>query len=91
MASTARICPQSRVRTVEPNIEEEKLPRYRVIARRGLRLREGPGTEYDIVDVLRSGQVVTVAGMNGDWFQVDIEGDGLADGYCHSGFLARLT
>lgn len=76
---------------VEPNIEEEKLPRYRVIARRGLRLREGPGTEYDIVDVLRSGQVVTVAGMNGDWFQVDIEGDGLADGYCHSGFLARLT
>lgn len=64
---------------------------YRVIARRGLRLREGPGTAYDVVDTLRSGQIVTVVSMSGEWCQVDVEGDGLADGYCHSGFLASVA
>lgn len=64
---------------------------YRVIARRGLRLREGPGTAYDVVDSLRSGQTVTVVSTSGEWCQVDVEGDGLADGYCHSGFLAPLA
>lgn len=60
---------------------------YRVTARRGLRLREGPGTEYDVVDSLSSGQIVTVLSTSNSWFQVDVEGDGLADGYCHSGYL----
>jgi hypothetical protein len=66
-------------------------PKFRVTARNGLRMREGPGTAYDIVATLSSGQVVTVVAISGEWSQVDIEGDGLADGYCHSGYLAPLS
>mgnify|MGYP006146896355 CR=1 FL=1 len=60
----------------------------RVTARDGLRLRAGPGTQFDIKTTLRSGQQVYVLTSSGDWSQIDIEGDGLADGYCHSGYLA---
>jgi Bacterial SH3 domain/D-alanyl-D-alanine carboxypeptidase len=65
--------------------------KYRVIARRGLRLREGPGSKYEIVENLRNGQIVTVVSMSDEWFQVDVEGDGLVDGYCHSGYLALVV
>ena len=61
--------------------------KYRVIARRGLLLSEGPGVECDVVGGLRKGQIVTMLWMHGAWFKVDVEGDGLADGFCHSGFL----
>ena len=60
----------------------------RVTARDGLRLRAGPGTSFDIKTTLSSGQQVYVLGQSGDWSQVDLQGDGLIDGYCHSGFLA---
>ncbi|MAD75718.1 MAG: hypothetical protein CML20_13180 [Rheinheimera sp.] len=60
----------------------------RVTARDGLRLRAGPGTSFDIKTTLVSGQQVNVLGQSGDWSQVDLQGDGLADGYCHSGYLA---
>lgn len=61
--------------------------KYRVIARRGLLLSEGPGVEFAVVGGLRQGQIVTRLSMHGAWFKVDVEGDGLADGLCHSGFL----
>src|SRR5512136_2680615 len=43
----------------------------------GLNLRQGPGTGYTIVDVLRSGDAATVTGRDasGAWYQVK-----LADG-----------
>ncbi|WP_019675235.1 M15 family metallopeptidase [Arsukibacterium perlucidum] len=62
----------------------------RVSARDGLRLRAGPGTGFDIKTTLVSGQLVNVLGNSGDWSQVDLQGDGLADGYCHTGFLEQL-
>ncbi len=61
--------------------------RYRVIARRGLRLREGAGQNFDIMEVLPLNQVVTVLKVEGDWSLVDVEGDGSADGYCFSSYL----
>lgn len=61
--------------------------RYRVVARRGLRVREGAGQDFDIVDVLPLNQVVAVLEMKGDWCLVDVEGDGIADGYCFGGYL----
>jgi hypothetical protein len=64
------------------------LKRATVIARDGLRLRAGPGTSFDVKTTLRSGQQITVMQTSGDWSQIDIQGDGLADGYCHSGYLA---
>ena len=70
--------------------KSESQTKYRVTARNGLRMREGPGTGYDIVATLSSNQTVTVMATSGEWSLVDIEGDGLADGYCHSGYLSPL-
>ena len=64
--------------------------RYRVNARSGLRLRGGPGTEFDIVERLVNGQIVSCIATSGDWCQIDLEGDGSADGFCHGGFLVKL-
>jgi uncharacterized protein YgiM (DUF1202 family) len=62
-----------------------------VIARRGLRLREGPGTEFDVIGILRHNKEVTVIAESGDWSQIDAEGDGAADGYCHRGYLVPVV
>ena len=64
--------------------------RYRVIARSGLRLREGAGQDFDIVGVLPLNQTVTVLSVTGKWSLVDIEGDGIADGYCFGGYLVPV-
>ncbi|WP_214000514.1 M15 family metallopeptidase [Arsukibacterium sp.] len=60
----------------------------RVTARDGLRLRAGPGTGFEIKTTLACNQQVFVLSQIGEWSQIDLQGDGLADGYCHSGFLA---
>ena len=61
--------------------------RYKVIARRGLRLREGPGIQFDIVDGLRSGQIVYVSSISDGWARVDVEGDGQVDGFASAAFF----
>ncbi len=66
-------------------------PQYRVTARSGLRMRAGPGTSFEIVSVLSVNQIVSTMSKHGDWYQVDLHADGLADGYCHSGFLQALN
>ncbi|QWW71372.1 SH3 domain-containing protein [Rhizobium sp. WYJ-E13] len=64
--------------------------RYVVIARDGLRLRGGPGTEYEALKTLPTDtRLDVVDASDGPWVQVDLEGDGLLDGYGHSAFLAR--
>jgi Bacterial SH3 domain/D-alanyl-D-alanine carboxypeptidase len=60
---------------------------HQVIARAGLRLRAGPGTQNDIIGRLEPGQRIRVLSTIGDWSLVDLQGDGLADGYCSHGFL----
>jgi len=64
--------------------------RYRVIARSGLRLREGPGTQFDIIGGLQLGQVVFVVSIIDGWARVDVEGDGHIDGFASAGFLERI-
>lgn len=64
--------------------------RYRVIARRGLRLREGPGTEFDIIGRLSPDDIVFVTGTDGDWYEIDRDGDGLKDGFSYGAFLVKL-
>lgn len=64
--------------------------RYRVTARHGLRLREGPGTQFDIVGVLRPGQIVFVVSIADQWARVDIEGDSQVDGFASAGLLEKL-
>jgi glycoside hydrolase-like protein/SH3 domain-containing protein len=64
--------------------------RYRVTARNGLRLREGPGTQFDIISALRPDQIVFVTSISDGWARVDIEGDGHIDGFASAGFLERI-
>src|SRR5262245_41489786 len=66
------------------------MTRYRVIARDGLRLREGPGTQFEIIGGLRPGQIVFVASVSDGWARVDVEGDGRIDGFASAGFLERI-
>jgi Domain of unknown function (DUF1906)/Bacterial SH3 domain len=63
--------------------------RYRVIARGGLRLREGPGSQFDILGGLRFGETVFVVSISEGWARVDIEGDGRIDGFASASFLER--
>ena len=65
--------------------------RYVVIARTGLKLRGGPGTNLESKRTLPTGtelNVVEVGGQDRSWAHVDPEGDGLLDGYVFATFLA---
>jgi hypothetical protein len=61
--------------------------RYVVIARDGLRLRSGPSTDFAVIRTLPAGTVVFVLSREGSWGLVDLQGDGLADGFMHLSFL----
>lgn len=64
--------------------------RYRVTARSGLRLRGGPGTQYNVLDTLDYGTEVDVLRFDGtaeDWALVDLQGDGGRDGFMFADFL----
>jgi hypothetical protein len=63
---------------------------HRVIARSGLRLREGPGTQFDIIGGLSFGQIVSVVSTTDGFAQVDVEGDGRIDGFASLSFLERV-
>jgi len=63
---------------------------YKVIARNGLRLRGGAGTQFEVIGSLRAGQVVFVATINNGWARIDVEGDGQIDGFASSDFLERV-
>ncbi|MCE3608297.1 TIGR02594 family protein [Massilia sp. P8910] len=62
-----------------------------VIARSGLRLRGGPSLTFAALETLPLGAVVQGLRRDGDWIQVDINGDGLADGFAASAFLKPLA
>lgn len=67
--------------------------RYTVIARGGLWLRKGPGLDFDRNRLLAEGLMLSVTRYDGPdnaWACVDLEGDGLADGYAFAAFLAPV-
>lgn len=67
--------------------------RFLVNARSGLRLRSGPSLDFSIIKVLPTGTIVTVqdlSGENEDWAKVDLEGDGVIDGYVFRSFLEPI-
>ena len=63
---------------------------HSVIARDGLRLRGGPGTEFPIRRSLPFGTPVNIIEREGAWALVDLQGDGRADGHAHADFLVPL-
>jgi hypothetical protein len=64
-------------------------PRLVVKARGGLRLRAGPGTEFDVQKVLPFGTEVSVVSRSGDFAAVDLNGDGAIDGFAFAALLGE--
>lgn len=60
---------------------------FTVNARGGLRMRSGPGRDFPIIKLLALGSALVVLKHEGEWAQVDLEGDGVADGFVHGSFL----
>ncbi|WP_275791463.1 SH3 domain-containing protein [Pararhizobium gei] len=58
-----------------------------VNARDGLWLRRGPGLAFDRARLLEAGTSLTILGLDGEWARVDLQGDGLIDGYVFAAFL----
>jgi hypothetical protein len=63
--------------------------RYTVIASGGLRVRSGPGSDFEVLGLLGFGTIVRVMARHGDWAMVDASGDGGADGFVHASFLRK--
>lgn len=64
---------------------------YVVIARGGLKLRGGPGTNFTSERTLPLGTELTVVELSSvdpAWARVDLQGDGLLDGFVFAAFLA---
>jgi hypothetical protein len=65
--------------------------RYAVVARGGLKLRGGPGTNFASEQTLPLGtelNVLSTDPVDPSWARVDLEGDGVFDGYVFAAFLA---
>jgi len=63
---------------------------HRVIARDGLNLRAGPGTEFSVLRSLPFGTPVNIMKRDGSWALIDQNGDSAADGHAHSSFLEEF-
>ncbi len=64
---------------------------HAVIARDGLKLRGGAGTEFPAIRTLPTDTKVNVLAREGQWALVDLQGDGRADGFVHVGFLRPVA
>jgi hypothetical protein len=53
----------------------------------GVNLREGPGTEYDIIDHLNKGKFLDIIECDGGWCEVEVDGD---EGYVSASYLALI-
>lgn len=65
--------------------------RKRVNARSGVRLRAGPGTNFEILSLLPYGTAVYPLKSGAGWTQVDLQGDGAADGFVSADFLEDVA
>ncbi|QWW71373.1 SH3 domain-containing protein [Rhizobium sp. WYJ-E13] len=67
--------------------------KYQVIAREGLKLRLGPGFDFESSRTLPLGTIVTVVSFDTAdhiWAKVDLEDDGLLDGHVFAALLAPI-
>jgi hypothetical protein len=69
--------------------------RYVVSARNGLNLRGGPGTNFNPpIKLIATGtilQVVSQHSTDKNWALIDLEGDGLTDGFVFAPFLSKAN
>lgn len=70
------------------------LGRHQVMARSGLRIRGGPGTDFPYSQTLPWGTILTVVAFDeadARWAMVDLEDDSRIDGYVLASLLAPVT
>jgi hypothetical protein len=65
----------------------DRVPMH-VNARSGLRLRSGPGVEFDSAKLLPAGAIVYPIKTVGSWTMIDLQGDGVADGFVSGAYLS---
>jgi hypothetical protein len=66
-------------------------PRHlQVTARNGLRLRTGPGLEFDIIQTMSLNTQVFGGNERDGFVEVDLQGDGAIDGWASSSFLRPI-
>lgn len=69
--------------------------RYVVRVRTDLKLRGGPGTSFDVIKPLFDGTQLNVVAFednaSGRWAAVDLEGDGVKDGYVFAAFIEPVV
>lgn len=53
----------------------------------GLRVREGAGTNYNVVTMLNNGQKVEINGREGSWVKISVNGK---NGYVHSDYIKEI-
>jgi len=63
---------------------------YAVTARSGLKLREGPGVAFEVLEVVPYNTRVFVIKEKEGWAAVDLQGDGAVDGCMSQEFLRPL-
>jgi hypothetical protein len=63
---------------------------FTVIASGGLRVRSGPGVDFDVRATLAAGTQVKVLSRVGDWAMIDAAANGTADGFVYSAFLKPM-
>ncbi|MFH0344875.1 MAG: SH3 domain-containing protein [Chromatiales bacterium] len=80
--STAPVPPRAATDSGDP---------HAVIARDGLKLRGGAGTEFPAIRTLPTDTKVNILAREGQWALVDLQGDGRADGFVHLGFLRPVA
>jgi lysozyme len=68
---------------------DQVVEQFKVNARSGLRMRAGAGSEFEVIDTLAFGQVVSVGNENGDWIEVDLQDDGVIDGWVYKSYLVK--
>lgn len=74
--------------TASPSPSPVRSDRLFVNARSGVKVRSGPGTSFDAIPpALPYGTAVFPLRTQDGWTQIDLQGDGKADGFVSSGFL----
>ncbi len=87
-ASTGVAADELMPQRIEPPVEPDC---YRVNARNGLHLRGGPGLEFDTITSLTMGQQLYLTQYQGDWAEVDLDGDGFVDGWVFATYLQAVV
>ena len=73
--------------TVEPDMIVDQ---YKVNARSGLRMRAGAGVEFDILAMLPLNKVLSLGNKIDNWVEVDLESDGVIDGWVYKTYLVKV-